>query len=344
MMETYPLQATIATEDRFLAGYAAGRNGAALRDESSHGRIWLAGEDRIAFMQRLSTNEMRLSPGQGTVTILTSPTARIIAVLTVQIHRDGLLLITGADQGPTVFMTLRSQIFFSDKVSLAGRGGALAQFGLYGPAAAAVLTGAGAGDLSDMALFDWREVTLAGQLCTVQRIEGVGGDALTVFAPAPQAEAVRSELQAAGAVTISDDAFHVLRLEAGVPAAGIDLNEQVSPLEAGLRRFCNDFKGCYTGQEIIARQITYDKVANYLVGLRLSALAVPGAAVMVDGRKVGWVSSAVQSIALDQPIALAYLHRPNHEPGTEVIVQSAGAAIMAEVVALPFTSLDASVD
>ena len=96
MMETYPLQATIATEDRFLAGYAAGRNGAALRDESSHGRIWLAGEDRIAFMQRLSTNEMRLSPGQGTVTILTSPTARIIAVLTVQIHRDGLLLITGA--------------------------------------------------------------------------------------------------------------------------------------------------------------------------------------------------------------------------------------------------------
>ena len=129
----------------------------------------------------------------------------------------------------------------------------------------------------------------------------------------------------------------MLRVEAGVPAPGIDLNEQVSPLEAGLRRFCNDFKGCYTGQEIIARQITYDKVANHLVGLRLTALAVPGATVMDDGRQVGWVSSAVQSIALEQAIALAYIRRPSHEPGTEVIVQSAGAAIMAEVVPLPFT-------
>lgn len=335
-MEKPPLQATIATEDVFLAGYLAGRTGAALHDENSHGRIWLAGDDRIDFVQRLSTNDMRLRPGQGTVTILASPTARIVAVLTVQIHGDGLLLITGADQGPAVFMTLRSQIFFSDKVSLAGRGAALAQFGVYGPAASAVLASAGAGDLSDLAMFDWREVTLAGQPCSVQRVEGVGSHGLIVFAPAPEAATVRSALLTAGAVAISEDAFNVLRVEAGLPAPGIDLNEQVSPLEAGLRRFCNDFKGCYTGQEIIARQITYDKVANHLAGLRLTALAVPGATVMVDGRQIGWVSSAVQSVALDQPIALAYVRRPNHEPGTEVIVQSTGAAIMAEVTSLPF--------
>ncbi|MEZ4771316.1 MAG: glycine cleavage T C-terminal barrel domain-containing protein [Caldilineales bacterium] len=289
-------------------------------------------------MQRLSTNEMRLPPGSGTVTILTSPTARIVALLTVQVHRDGLLLITGADQGPTVFMTLRSQIFFSDKVELAGRGAALAQFGVYGPAAGATLARAGAGDLDDLALFSWREVMLADQPCTVQRIEGVGSDGLTVLAPAPVAAAVRSALLDAGAVLLGEDAFTVLRVEAGVPAAGIDLTEQVNPLEAGLRRFCNDFKGCYTGQEIIARQITYDKVTTRLVGLRLSALAVPGAQVLVDGRQVGWISSAVQSVALDQPVALAFVRRPHDQPGTEVTVQSAGAALMAEVAALPFAA------
>ena len=337
-MEKLLLQATNAPEDLFLAGYRAGKSGAALRDESSAGRIWLAGDDRIAFMQRLSTNEMRLPPGAGTVTILTSPTARIVAMLTVQVHRDGLLLITGADQGPTVFMTLRSQIFFSDKVELAGRGAALAQFGVYGPEADATLAKAGAGDLSDLAMFSWREVTLSGHPCTVQRIEGAGSDGLTVLAPAPAASSVRSALMDAGAVAIGEDAFAVLRVEAGVPAAGIDLTEQVNPLEAGLRRFCNDFKGCYTGQEIIARQITYDKVATHLVGIRMTALAVPGAQILVDGRQVGWISSAVQSVALDQPIALAFVRRPNHEPGTEVIVQSAGAAIMAEVSSLPFVA------
>ena len=337
-MEKPLLQATNAPEDLFLASYQAGRTGAALRDENSAGRIWLAGDDRIAFMQRLSTNEMRLPSGSGTVTILTSPTSRIVAVLTVQVHRDGLLLITGADQGPTVFMTLRSQIFFSDKVELAGRGAALAQFGIYGPQAAAMLAQAGAGDLSDLAMFSWRAATLAGQPCTVQRVEGVGSDGLTVFAPAPQAAAVRGALLDAGAVVIGEDAFAVLRVEAGVPAAGIDLTEQVNPLEAGLRRFCNDSKGCYTGQEIIARQITYDKVTTHLVGLRLTALAVPGAQVFVDGRQVGWVSSAVQSVALDQPIALAFVRRPHDEPGTEAIVQSAGAALMAEVTTLPLVT------
>ncbi len=70
-----------------------------------------------------------------------------------------------------------------------------------------------------------------------------------------------------------------------------------------MRRFCDDHKGCYTGQEIIARQITYDKVTTHLVGLLLEKMATPEAKVMAEGRQAGWVSSAVHSIALDRPIA-----------------------------------------
>jgi folate-binding protein YgfZ len=148
--------------------------------------------------------------------------------------------------------------------------------------------------------------------------------------------AVRTLLLRAGAVPLDEDAYHVLRVEAGVPAPGIELTEQVNPLEAGLRRFCNDHKGCYTGQEIIARQVTYDKVTTHLVGLLLEEMATPEAKVMAEGRQAGWVSSAVHSIALDRPIALAFVRRPHHDPGTQVTVQSGEHALAASVVSLPF--------
>ena len=118
----------------------------------------------------------------------------------------------------------------------------------------------------------------------------------------------------------------------------IELNEQVNPLEAGLRRFCNDFKGCYTGQEIIARQITYDKVTTQLVGLLPDGPLLPTAEVVVNDKKVGWVSSAVRSVALDRPIALAFLRRPHNEPGTQVKVRIGDQSIPACVTTLPFTS------
>lgn len=327
--------ASLITGD-LLSGYHAARSGAGLRAEHSHARLWLAGEDRIAFLQRISTNDVRLRPGQGTVTVLTSPTARILAVLTVQVHPTGLLLLAGPDQGPAIYNTLRTQIFFQDRVTLEGRGGALAQFGLYGPQAGQALLAADAGDPADLPLFAWRSTVIAGAEVTVQRVEGVGNEGFTVLAPAPAGQAVRAALLRAGAVPLSEEAYHVLRVEAGVPAPGYELTEQVNPLEAGLRRFCDDHKGCYTGQEIIARQITYDKVTTHLVGLLPDEPVAPGATIMADGRQVGWASSAVHSVTLDRPLALGFVRRPHHEPQTTVAISTANGPVMARVAALPF--------
>lgn len=315
--------------------YWAGRTGAALRDEGDHARLWLGGEDRIAFLQRVSTNDVRLVPGQGVVTVLTSPTARIQAVLTVLAMPAGLLLLAGPGQGPALFNTLRTQIFFNDKVNLEGRGGALAQFSLLGPQSAGLLAQV-AGDVSDLPLFGWRTLPVAGVDVTVQRGEGLGSHGFTLLIPSPAALAVKTALLRAGAVPLDEDAYHVLRVEAGVPAAGAELTEQVNPLEAGLRRFCDDHKGCYTGQEIIARQITYDKVTTHLVGLLLDEMAAPEAKVMAEGKQAGWVSSAVHSIALQRPIALAFVRRPHHEPGAQLAIQSGDQSIVATVHALPF--------
>lgn len=320
------------------AGYVAGRTGAALRREHDCARLWLAGDDRIPFLQRISTNNVRLMPGQGTVTVLTSPTARIIAVLTVQVHPDGLLLIGGPGQGPAVYHTLRSQIFFQDRVTVEGRGAALAQFGLYGPQAPAVLATAGLSGARELPLFAWRSGQVAGSQVTVQRVEGLGNEAFTVLAAAPAGPAVEAALLQAGAAPLAEEEYHLLRVEAGVPAPGYELTDQVNPLEAGLRRFCNDHKGCYTGQEIIARQITYDKVTTHLVGLLPEQAVAPGAAVQAEGRQVGWVTSVAHSPALGRPIALAFVRRPHHEPGTVVNVAGTRGAVPAQVTTLPFVA------
>jgi len=190
--------------------------------------------------------------------------------------------------------------------------------------------------VTDLPLFGWRTLPLAGADVTVQRHEGLGSAGYTLLAPAPAALAVKSALLQGGAVALHDDAYHTLRVEAGVPASGCELTEQVNPLEAGLRRFCDDHKGCYTGQEIIARQITYDKVTTHLVGLLLDELAAPQAKLMAEARPAGWISSAVHSIALDRPIALGFVRRPQHETGTRLAVQAGDRAVAATVAALPF--------
>lgn len=320
-----------------LNAYHMLHTAAAWRDETSHARLWLAGDDRIAFLQRLTTNDMRLQPGEGTLTLLTTPTARIQAALTALALPDGLLLLAGAGQGPAVFNALRTQIFFNDQVTLEGRGAALCQFNLLGPQAAATLAAlAGDRGWDDLPLWAWRRTALDGIETTVQRNEGLGHSGFTLLAAAEDAAAVRAALLQAGAAALPEAAYETARIEQGIPAPGSELNDHVTPLEAGLQRFCNERKGCYTGQEIIARQITYDKVTTHLVGLWLDRPVSPPAALLADGRPAGSITSSVHSVAWDTPIALAYVRRPFHDPGSTLAVQAADAVAAARVASLPF--------
>jgi folate-binding protein YgfZ len=141
------------------------------------------------------------------------------------------------------------------------------------------------------------------------------------------------QLAARGVIALSAEAYNVLRIEAGRPGPAQELTSDYTPLEANLDRAISSIKGCYSGQEVIARQITYDKVARRLVGLRLAAPVAVGAAVTVEGRTVGTITSAAESPQFGA-IALAVVRRPHFEPQTNVIVGDGGVA--GEVVALPF--------
>src|SRR5215204_6556205 len=120
--------------------YRAALHGAALADESDAGRVFMRGKDRVALLQRLSSNDIaRLRPGQGARTVLTTPIGRIIDVLTIHVLEDALLIVSSPGQGGPVWAHLKKNIFFNDQVSLEAAGRSHGQLALYGSAAAALL-------------------------------------------------------------------------------------------------------------------------------------------------------------------------------------------------------------
>ena len=114
---------------------------------------------------------------------------------------------------------------------------------------------------------------------------------------------------------MSGASVQVLRVEAGLPGAGAELSGDFTPLESGLRSAVSENKGCYTGQEIIARQISYDKITQFLVGLHLDTSTALGTRLYSEGRPVGAITSVAISPRFGA-IALGIVRRPHHETGT----------------------------
>ena len=307
----------------------AQRHRAALQLRPDAGVLLIADADRADFLHRMTTHNINaLRPGQSAVTVLTSPTARIVFVFTVVCRADDLLVLPAPGETAAVERYLRGQIFFMDKVKVRNVSADYARLRLMGDEAGATLAAVGL-DLNVAADGAWQ--ARDGLLAVKQVNYDVPGYELIL--PLAQQPALLDNLTAAGATLLDDDvAYHALRIELGRPLPGRELTGDYNPLEAGLAWACSDNKGCYTGQEIIARQITYDKVTKTLVGLRSVAALTAGAELTVDGRSVGVVTSAAHSPTLDAPIALAIVKRPHNVPGSGLQIGD----VTATVVAFPF--------
>jgi folate-binding protein YgfZ len=167
---------------------------------------------------------------------------------------------------------------------------------------------------------------------------GVPG--LDVFGPATAVNAVRAALLEQGVTPAGQEALETLRIEAGRPRWGAELDEGVIPLEAGLRqRAISETKGCYTGQEVIVRILHRGHVNRHLRGLLVGTVAppAPGAQLrQADGRVVGHVTSARVSPRLGQTIALAYVRREVVPPAVLMLSAAGPGDVVAHVVELPF--------
>ena len=314
--------------------YAAALTAAVFYPIPAPGYARVTGADRFDFLNRQTSNDLRLlTPGRSLVTVLTTPLARIQDVLIlVTESADAIAAITLPGQGASTAAHFRGKIFFMDKVRVADASAEIAQFDLIGPRTGKILADLGAAEAA-AAVAEGAEMlaTLAG---LPVRVVGLGAWGARLLVPAGESAACSAALTAAGAALLGASSYETLRIEAGRPAGGHECSEDYTPLESGLRYAISDRKGCYTGQEIIARQITYDKVTRQLAGVRAAEALQVGDVVRVEGKSVGEITSAALSPRFG-PLALAILKRPWHEPGGQVEVGA--AAVPAVVHTLPFS-------
>lgn len=277
-----------------LTEYQAALTDAILLDRSHEGRITLTGADRAALLQRMSTHEIEgLANGAGTPTLFLNPTGRIIdRVLVYRDTPDSLLMITGPGRGAAVVDYLRRNIFFRDQVTLSDQSAHTAQFSLHGPRADAILESIAPG-ISALPPLHSRLIAIGDHTVTVARRKAYSGTHWLIMPSVDAAILTWDALIMAGATAAGSLTFNTLRIRAGRPGVGRELTADYIPLELGLWDEVNFHKGCYTGQEIIARMESRGKLAKTLVQLQPESPIAPPADLLADGKRIGMLTSSV---------------------------------------------------
>jgi folate-binding protein YgfZ len=328
-----------STTSGIAAGYRALREGCALVDRTGVDRLEILGADRLRFLNAYVTCEVKtLAAGQGAYGFLTSPQGRILADLGVLAHGDRLWLELPPGTGGEVAKHLRKYIL-ADRVEIRPLDDML-PVRLIGPRAAAVLAAAGAG----LPEGEWSHLRtkVHGTEVTLQRSGRLGEEAFTLWVSASIAGPVVEDLLAGPEVTPAGaEALEVLRTEAGIPRFGRDFGPENFPQETGAEAAAVSYtKGCYLGQEVVARIHYRGAVQKTLCGLVFDVsegdpAPAPGTPLLHDGREAGKATTVVSSPALGRTIGLAILHRRAAEPGTRLETADAEGGGGAEVRALP---------
>ncbi len=314
---------TVRTED----GRALPLGGCGLLDRSERGKLALTGSDAKAFLAGQVTNDVEgLAPGSGCYAAFLTHKGKMRGDVRVLDAGDELLLDTERATLQALFDVIRRHKIGFD-VELHKRTLQTGLLSLVGPGAREV---AGATDLPDVE-HAHRAGEIADQPVRLV-VTDLGVDALCA---SEDTDAVAAALRAAGATPVAESAAEAMRVERGRPRYGLDLDESIIPQEAGLNERAVSFtKGCYVGQETVARLFYKGKPTRHLRGLRLSAPAQTGAELRLGDRPVGRLGTVAQHPVLG-PIALAVVRR-EAQPGATLAVAMAGADVTAEVVELPF--------
>jgi folate-binding protein YgfZ len=273
--------------------YHAALEAAVLMDRSHEGRFEISGRDRLEIPHRISTNDLTsLKPGEGRPTIFTNAIARILDRATIYHRGETTLVLTEPGRGEPLRRYLQRNIFFNDEARLNDLTGATRQFVLHGARADAI----GARFAPDLAPMHAAEIQIAGANVVVLRDKPICGGHWRLLMPNAAAEAAWDALLADGDVTPAGSlTYNVLRIRAGRPGVARELTTDYLPLELGLWDEVSFTKGCYTGQEIIARMESRGRLAKTLVTLRLSAAVEAPAKLSAAGREVGTLTSSVQT-------------------------------------------------
>ncbi len=288
------------------AALEAAKSGVALYDRSHWGRIEVSDADRIRFLHNQSTSDFKIrKPGEGCDTVFVTSTARTIDLASAYISEESVLLLVSPNLTETLMKFLDRYIFFADKVKLADVTTQTATFSLIGSRSHSLLEKLGAAEMIGQPYASHRWLNLAGQNVRVAVGSGLATEGYTLITQVDHSSALQKSLIEAGVVTMSDRAWEQLRIEQGRPMPDHELTDDYNPLEAGLWNTISFSKGCYIGQETIARLDTYNGVKQQLWGVSLKAPVEVGTIVTVGEEKVGKLTSVLETET--GAIGLAYV-------------------------------------
>ena len=317
--------------------WRAGREGAAVA--VAFRRLVVAtGDDRVEFLQGMLSNDVKaLSPGGGMYAASLTQQGRVVSDLRIYAEADRLLLDVVAWQMPTLLAHL-GRFIVADDVELADAVDEQPLLAVEGPLAAAVVAEAlGVATLPGEPLAHATAI-FEGKAVRVIVASECDGPGILLCGPAAAAAPLFDACREAGAQPLGLTALDALRVEAGVPWPAVDMGEDVLWMETGRAQALSFSKGCYLGQEVVERIEARGHVNRRLAGLIVAGDAPPAAraAVLADGREVGYVTSGARAQAVGTPIALAMMQRNHLTAGESVEVRSDAAVLAATVAALPF--------
>lgn len=326
------------------AEHRAVREAVGIADLSHRGKLRVTGEDRVKWLQSVISNDiLPLQPGQGRYSSLLTHKGKMLTYFRLYMQGDAVTVEDVGEIGETTFQALRKFLLYGTKAKMENCAETWGLLLVSGPKATQVIQSAFGVDVTDLKPVDFVTAQIGGHSALMLRTEETGEVDIEVLLPAESFFTAWTSAWQAGAKfgirAIGTEAREALRMEAGLPKAGPDLNEEIVPPEANLEGKAFSLnKGCYPGQEVVARMDTYGNVRRKLVGLILQDSVIPshGAKLYSGDREVGWISSAIHSLQFNKTIAFGFPLRDFSTAGIELTVECLGSKHTATIHSLPF--------
>ncbi len=310
-------QGIVMTFNNDEIAYEASRSGVALHDQSHWNRIEVSDQHRLDFLHNQSTNGFKLlKPGETCDTTFLTSTARTIDLATALILDTTVQLLISPGMAPKLIAFLDRFIFFSDRVKLTDISSTTTTFSLIGPTSLAALQSIGIPAPES----GYINTEIANTPVQIVAGSGLGIPGYRLVMAVENAAIVWKALSEI-AVVLGDRTYQRLRIEQGRPMPGFELTDDYNPLDAGLWNTISFNKGCYIGQETIARLDTYNGVKLNLWRMKLSCPVALGSVVYSDDTKIGTITS-IHEFEDGTAIAIGYIRVKSGGAGLVVMVES----------------------
>ena len=327
--------------------HCAVRQGLGVLDLSHRGRLRLTGSDRAAYLHRIISNDVEgLSVGEGNYATILTNRGKIIADMNVYVFEDSIGLETNAETTLGLYQEL-DKYLIADDVTIEDFTEHTGTIGVHGPKSAELLQEVYGFDVGDLPEYHSLIHEIDGKRIVCVRANETGEAGYNLCTAAESIErlwdTIMTKGRALGAEPVGLAALNSLRIEAGIPRYGAELDDSVFPGEAELEQVISFEKGCYIGQEIVARMKYRGHPNRLLRGFEIMSDTPPQSGDhLLDGDKeIGWITSAVVSPTLGKTIGIGYVRSAFTDEGSRVEIEMSDSRVDATVRLLPFYQCDA---